>query len=381
MNTIFQLRARGAVAIAILLAGCARSGDSSSASSNGGVAPHTRLVPGETCAATATSLTPAAWRPVKASDAPGDTASSTRALAVVADVPLHGPANRFDYQSIDTATRRLYISHMNAGTLVVFDLARDSVVAEVSGLPRVTGVWAVPEHGEIYASAAGAHEVAVIDARTLAITARIGDIRFPDGIAFVAGADKVFVSDERGGAAVVIDARTHAKRSTIALGGEAGNTHYDAVSGCVLVAVQTRGDIVAIDPASERIVARYPVAGVVGPHGFTLDDQRRLAFVTGEGNASLAVVDLRTMRITQRLAVGADPDVLAWDAAWRRLYVASEGGVLSTFREAGDSLVPSGELRIPHAHSVAVDPSSHRVYLPLENVNGRPVLRILALTP
>jgi hypothetical protein len=30
------------------------------------------------------------------------------------------------------------------------------------------------------------------------------------------------------------------------------------------------------------------------------------------------------------------------------------------------------------AHTVCVDPATHRVYLPLENVQGRPVLRILA---
>jgi hypothetical protein len=34
--------------------------------------------------------------------------------------------------------------------------------------------------------------------------------------------------------------------------------------------------------------------------------------------------------------------------------------------------------KAPHAHSVAVDPATHRVYLPLENVDGKPVLRILA---
>jgi hypothetical protein len=36
-----------------------------------------------------------------------------------------------------------------------------------------------------------------------------------------------------------------------------------------------------------------------------------------------------------------------------------------------------GEIKAPHAHTVAVDPRTHRVYLPLENVGGRPVLRIL----
>ena len=99
--------------------------------------------------------------------------------------------------------------------------------------------------------------------------------------------------------------------------------------------------------------------------------------MTGEGNATLAVVDLRTMRTTQRLRVGDDPDVLAWDPEWRRLYVASESGVLSSFWVVGDTLLPLGDLRVPRAHTVSVDPRSHRVYLPLESVGGRPVLRVL----
>ena len=325
------------------------------------------------CAATATSLTPAGWRspaiPEKPTPAP--------VLRTVADIPLPGPANRFDYQSVEPTAGRLYISHMNAGRLVVFDLDSGRVLREVDGLPRVTGVWAVPAHHHVYASAAGAHEIAVIDDRTFAIVARVGGIRFPDGIAYAREADKVFVSDESGESDVVVDAGALRKRSTIALGGEAGNTHYDSVSKCVLVAVQTRGELVAIDPVTERVVARYDVPGVKGPHGFTLDELRRLAFVTGEGNATVAVVDLRTMRVTQRLRVGDDPDVLAWDPGWRRLYVASESGVLSSFLVAGDTLLPLGDLRAPHAHTVSVDPRTHRVYLPLESVGGRPVLRVL----
>jgi hypothetical protein len=39
--------------------------------------------------------------------------------------------------------------------------------------------------------------------------------------------------------------------------------------------------------------------------------------------------------------------------------------------------VALGALRAPHAHAVSVDPRTHRVYLPLENVGGRPVLRVL----
>ena len=329
------------------------------------------------CAATANSLTPSGWS-AKATAVAG---AARGALRVVQDIPLPGPANRFDYQSIDSVRGRLYLSHMNAGRVVVFDLDSSRVVGEVMGASRVTGVLAVPAQHTVYASAAGNHELVAIDEQTLKITARIGGIRFPDGIAYAPAEHKVFVSDESGDADVVVDARTNTKRSTIALGGEAGNTHYDSVSHCILVAVQTRNQLVAIDPASEKIVARYDLPGSDHPHGFVVDALGRLAFISGEGSGKLLVVDLHTMKVLSSHTVGDDPDVLAWDPTWRRLYVASESGTVSSFVADGPLLHDVGEMRAPHAHTVSVDPRTHRVYVPLENVGGRPVLRILIPTP
>jgi DNA-binding beta-propeller fold protein YncE len=197
----------------------------------------------------------------------------------------------------------------------------------------------------------------------------------------VPDAGKVFVSDETGNADVAIDATTGALRSKVELGGEAGNTQYDSVSHCILVAVQTRNQLVAIDPWSEKVVARYDLAGSSEPHGFAIDAEGRLAFVSSQGNAILQVLDLRTMRVIGHVSVGGTPDVLAWDAAWRRLYVAAEGGVLSAFWLDGTTLRPVGELRTPHAHTVAVDPRTHRVFVPLESVDGKPVLRIYEPRP
>lgn len=270
---------------------------------------------------------------------------------------------------------------MNAGRLVVFDLDSSRVVADVSGVERATGVLAVPTQHRIYVSAAGRHELLALDVRTLKVAGRLGGIRFPDGIAYAPAEQKVFVSDEAGEADVVVDARTVTKRSVIALGGEAGNTQYDSVSHCIVVAVQTKNQLVAIDPVTERVVARYELVGSDHPHGFAIDAPGRLAFVTGEGNATLQVVDLRTMRAVSSHHVGDDPDVLAWDASWRRLYVASESGVVSVFAVHDAAVQRLEDLRIPRAHTVAIDPRTHRVYLPLENIGGRPVLRILQPGP
>lgn len=327
---------------------------------------------GQACYATPTSMTPASWRAPAVASQKAPAAGFT----LVREMPLPGPANRFDYQSFDPSTGRIYMNHMNAGRTVVFDADSDRVITEINDVPRATGVWAVPSHHQVYISAAGAHDVAIVDDRTLKIVSRVGGIRFPDGIAYAPNADKVFVSDESGGADMVIDAKTGAKRSMIELGGEAGNTHYDSVSHCIFVAVQTTNQMVAIDPISENIVQRYELPGSDHPHGFTIDEPDRLAFISCEGNAALIVLDLRTMKPVQQLKVPDDPDVLAWDAQWRRLYVSAESGVLEGFWLDGDTLKPVGEVRAPHAHTVSVDPRTHRVYLPLENVDGHPVLRI-----
>jgi hypothetical protein len=324
------------------------------------------------CSASQNTLTPSSWRGSAMAPQPRPRSG----FSLVAEVALPGPANRFDYQSIDSTTRRLYMNHMNAGRTLVFDLDAGRIVGEIKDVPVATGVWAVPQHHAVYISAAGAHAVAIADDRTLAVVSRVSGIRFPDGIGYAPDVDKVFVSDESGGTDVVIDAKTRLKRSTIRLGGEAGNTHYDAVSHCVLVAVQTRNQVVAIDPATEQIVARYDVPGCKGPHGFTIDELDRLAFISCEANAALLVFDLRNAKFVERHKVADDPDVLAWDPGWKRLYVATESGVVSAWWLNGSSLSSIGEILAPRAHTVAVDPRTHRIYLPLENVNGKAVLRI-----
>src|SRR5258708_1376102 len=236
-------------------------------------------------------------------------------LKKVADIPMPGPAVRFDYQSLDASQVRIYISHMNADQLVVFDTKKREVVANLDRLSRVHGVSAVPELGRVYASVTEEHKVAAVDMKTLQTLARVGPINYPDGIAYAPGPQRVFVSDEHGNVDAVIDTKTNSLVASIALGGGAGNTVYDSGSGHILVAVHEKNEVVAID------------------------------------------------------------------LGLKRLYVSAESGNVFVFREDGKTLVHEGNIAIPHAHTVCVDPNTHLVYFPLENIDGHPLLRIMEPTP
>ena len=305
-------------------------------------------------------------------------ASEPAPLALVADVHLSGRAVRFDYQSLDVTNSRLYLAHMNADELVVFDTKKRSVIATLAGFPDVHGVIAVPELNRVYASATGDHKVYAVDADTLKIIAKAGPIHYPDGLAYAPAVKRVFVSDEHGDADAVIDVTTNALVKTIPLGGNAGNTVYDSGSGKILVAVSGKNELAMIDPATATIIGRYSLPGIEGAHGVVLDVSARLAFVAGEDNHKLAVFDLSTQRVLGTYTVGRDPDVLAFDPGLKMIYVAAESGEVSVLQENGKSLVSKGQVKMPHAHTVSVDPQTHLVYFPLENLNGHPVLRIMA---
>ena len=298
-------------------------------------------------------------------------------LTKVADVPMPGPAVRFDYQTFDPSSGRLYIAHMNADQLVVFDTSKREVIANLDGFKHVHGVTLAPEIHRLYAAATGAHQVTVVDTGTLKIVGTAGPITYPDGLAFAPKQNKIFVSDERGAVDAVIDARTNKLITNIPLGGGAGNTVYDSVSGNILVAVHEVNLLAVIDPETNQIISRLPLAGMKNPHGIALDMNAHVAFVAGEENHSLAMVDLNTMKVLSTYQVGEVPDVLAFDPGLKRLYVSAESGTVTIFQSSGKSLSSIGSFNMPHAHTVSVDPKTHFVYFPLENVNGHPLLRIM----
>jgi YVTN family beta-propeller protein len=299
-------------------------------------------------------------------------------LRTVSDVPMSGGATRFDYQSLDSNTGRLYIAHLGDGMMTVFDTNKQTIVGDVKSLPRVHGVLAVPELHRILASATGANELAVIDDQTLQVVARVPAGDYPDGVAYARKAKKIYVSDLHGGTDTVIDAATNQRVATIELGGGAGNTQYDAGSDHIFVTVHRLNRLAEIDPQTDQVIARYELPGCSGSHGLLIDAAHRLAFVACEENAKLAVFDLDSKKLTAVQSVGADPDVLAFDEGLGRLYVSAESGVVTVFDERGRKLeqVWSGFFA-KNAHSVAVDQRTHQVYFPLENVNGKPVLRIV----
>ncbi len=302
-------------------------------------------------------------------------------VTFVKDVSLPGGATRLDYQVIDPETNRLYIAHLGDDTVDVVDLNRLTVLGTVDHVDSAHGIAIAPDQHSVIASASGTNEAVIIDTQTMSITGRVPTGNTPDGIAYDPHNGRAYVSNEHDHVETVIDVAHGTATDSIDIGGEAGNTVYDPVTNTVMVNVQSTNKLLTIDPATNRIINRTSLIGCSSNHGLYVDGAAGLAYVACEGNATLLVVDLRSHKTIARFDLGQTPDVLAYDTSLRRLYVASESGVVSIFQFEGRGLRKLARAKLADgAHTVAVDQTTHRVLFPLENVNGKPVLRVMKPT-
>jgi DNA-binding beta-propeller fold protein YncE len=308
----------------------------------------------------------------------GRDAAAHLPLRLVRDVPLSASAVRYDYQDVDAGARRLYVAHLGASEVDVFDLDALRPVGAVRGVADVHGVRVAPDLHRLFATATGTDEVVTIDTDSLQVVGRAPTGHFPDGLAYDPSSHLLAVSNKNDGSETVVDARTGRRVRTVPLSQEAGNVTDDPTTGTMLAAARPPDELAVFDAASGNVGGRIPLPGCHGAHGVSVDPPARRAYVACEDNARLAVVDLAARRELSLQKVGSDPDVLALDAGLGRLYVAAESGDVTVFAVDGQGVRTLGRDHLAaRAHSVAVDPPTHHVFFPLENLGGHPVLRVM----
>jgi DNA-binding beta-propeller fold protein YncE len=310
---------------------------------------------------------------------------SSTTLKQVATIDLPGPpGKRFDYLTIDYDDGYLLSAHLGAGLLYVIDLKTNKVVMTIPDVPGVEGVEYVPELKKIYTSDWHEKKIGVIDLRQGKVIAKLPAQQKPDGSAYAPPFHKLYVSDERAETEIVVDVQNDKIVTTLNFKSETGMPQYDPVAKLVYVNLQQLNVMAVIDPATDKPVKpSYVVAPCKGNHGMALDAEHRRAFLVCEDNNLMAVIDLEKHRVVTTLPVANGPDVIKYDPGLKRIYVACYSGAISVIQEDDpDHFRKLEDFPAQHkVHSLAVDERTHRVYVPEEEENGKPVARMIVYEP
>ena len=306
-------------------------------------------------------------------------AQASQLLRPAGSIEVPGPkGKRFDYLTIDPAREYLFATHLGAGQLYVIDLKANRVIKTISDLPGIEGVEIASDAKKVYTSDWFENKIGVIDLDSLKLIKKIPTDAKPDGIAYAAPFHKIYVSDERGKAEALVDATKDKVIKTLHFDSETGNVRYDPISRHILVNLQDKNAISEIDPATDDQIAEHPVGKCHGNHGMALDSEHRLVFLVCEDNNLMTVFDLASHQPLADLPIPEGGDVIAYDAGLRRIYVACYSGAISVFQEDDPQHFRKlGDVATERkVHSLAIDGVTHRVYVPEEQVDGKPAARI-----
>jgi len=273
-----------------------------------------------------------------------------------------GGEGGWDYLSIDEQARRLYVTH--ASKVVVIDLDKQSVVAEISDTPGVHGFAVAPKLGRGFSSNGQESKVSIVDLKTLKTLSKVETGANPDAILYEPGNKEVYAFNGRGKSATVIDAASGKVVATIPLPGKPEFAVADPDAGRVYNNIEDKSEVAVIDTKSHRLIAEWPIAPGESASGMAFDKPHHRLFL-GCHNKLMVMMDSTSGRVVATVPIGQGVDANAYDPQTRLAFSSNgEGTVTIAREETPDKLTVVQTLNTERsARTMTLDPKTHNIYL------------------
>jgi YVTN family beta-propeller protein len=276
---------------------------------------------------------------------------------------LIGGEGGWDILTIDSAANRLYLSH--ATKVVVVDLEKNTIAGEIEDTPGVHGFLPLPELNRGFSSNGKENKASVVDLKTLRTISKIDTGESPDALVYDSKRGEVYIFNHRGNSVTVIDAKTARVVATIPLGGSPEFAAVDSTADRVYCNIEDKSEVVAIDTAKHEVGARWPLAPGEEPSGIALDAAHHRLFSTCH-NKMMTMLDTQSGKVVATAPIGTGVDGGAFDDATQLVFASCGEGVTTIAKEESpEKLSVVQSLKTERgARTMALDPKTHRIYLP-----------------
>lgn len=267
----------------------------------------------------------------------------------------------WDYLTLDSSSRRLYISR--ATHVIVIDADSGKPVGDIPDTPGVHGIALAPELGRGFVSNGREGTVTIFDIQTLKPISKVKVGDNPDAILYDPATKRVFTFNGRSQDSTAIDAAKGTVLGTIKLQGKPEFAVSDG-KGEIFVNIEDKSQLDAIDPAKLEVKSRWPLAPCQEPSGLSMDRKNRRLFA-GCDNKMMAVVDADSGKVLATPAIGDGVDATAFDEGTSLAFASCGEGVLTVVREESPSkfTVAENVKTQEGARTLALDEKTHQVFV------------------
>jgi DNA-binding beta-propeller fold protein YncE len=268
----------------------------------------------------------------------------------------------FDYITVDSAARRVYLSH---GTEVkVIDADSGKLIGNISGLKQCHGVAVASEFGRGFITDGGQGKVIIFDLETLKVVGEAKAAPDADSIVYDPASKHVLSMNGDSKNSTVIDAKSGNVVGTVDLGGGPEFAVADG-KGTIYVNIEDKGEVAAIDSSTLKVKSRWPVTPAGGPTALAIDTQHRRLFSSGREPAMLVVMDADNGKVIQSFPISAGADANVYEAETGLVFVSTRAGMIHIFHEdSPDKFSVVQTLKTEFgAKTMGVDTKTHNVFV------------------
>lgn len=271
-----------------------------------------------------------------------------------------GGTGGWDYVAVDSNAHRLYATH---GTEVdVIDVDAGKQVGTIPQLHGVHGVALATDLGKGFISNGQSNSVTIFDLKTLAKSGEPATGMNPDSICYEPKTQRVFTFNGRSNDSTAINAKTGEVITTFPVGGKPEFCVADG-AGKLFVNLEDKSSIVEIDAAKPAVLRTASLAPCEEPSGLALDGKDGVLFSVCD-NKTMAVTDIKSLKVVATPAIGANPDAAGYDAGAGLAYSSNGEGTLTLVKSQGGKWAAVDTVQTERgARTMTVDPRTHRVYL------------------
>ena len=288
---------------------------------------------------------------------------------LVKDIQIGGEGG-WDYLNVDSAAKRLYVSH---GTkVVVIDMAKNEIVGEIADTPGVHGAVSTGSVGRVFTSNGRGNTASIVDAKTLQTIGKVETPANPDFIMFEPKQKEVYTFNGGGRSATVIDAASGKVVATIPLGGKPEAGVSDG-AGRVFVNVEDKNNVAVIDITKHEVVANWPIAPGEAAAGLAIDVKNHRLFI-GAHNSLMVMMDSTNGKVVGQVPITPGVDATWFDPGTGYAFSSCGDGTTTIAHEdSPEKLTVVQTLKTARgARTMALDPSTHRIYLAAANYEPPP---------
>ena len=272
-----------------------------------------------------------------------------------------GGEGGWDYLTLDSSSRRLYISR--ATHVIVIDADSGKPVGDIPDTPGVHGIALAPELGRGFVSNGREGTVTIFDIETLKLITKVKVGDNPDAILYDPATKRVFTFNGKSHDSTALDAAKGTVLGTIKLEGKPEFAASDG-KGEIFVNIEDKSQLDAIDPAKLEVKSRWPLAPCEEPSGLSIDREHRRLFA-GCDNKMMAVVDADSGKVLATPAIGDGVDATAFDPGTGLAFASCGEGVLTVVREESPNKFSVAEnvKTQEGARTLALDDKTHQVFV------------------